>query len=141
MNRTFWVIVVVAGLAGSSLSPQRVSQVPVLEIHGATIIAFFPPGSNRGGSDDANEALSDFQFYANRVKKPLSGMGVDFKELYVRSFRVHLGKGALIFHPKEDVGYYLIAPGKRPHVEYGVMTDADLMLVAKRYFGSSPELE
>jgi hypothetical protein len=34
-------------------------------------------------------------------------------------------------------GYYFIAHGKKPHVEYGVMTDADLLAAAKQYFGVS----
>lgn len=40
---------------------------------------------------------------------------------------------------KEKVGYYLISPGKKPRIEYGVMTDTDLLQVAKDYFGSFPE--
>jgi len=85
---------------------------------------------------DSNEALSDFQLYAERVKQPLSELDIDFQQLYVRSFRLHLSGGDIVFRPKSDtVGYYLIAPGKKPHVEYGVMTDADLLMVARRYFG------
>jgi hypothetical protein len=42
------------------------------------------------------------------------------------------------FRPgKVGVGYYLVAPGKDPRVEYGVMTDADLLQLAKEYFGIS----
>jgi hypothetical protein len=33
-----------------------------------------------------------------------------------------------------DAGYYFIAPGKKPHVEHGVMTDEDLVDVARKYF-------
>jgi hypothetical protein len=36
---------------------------------------------------------------------------------------------------KIGVGYFFIAPGKEPHVEYGVMTDADLLDAARKYFG------
>ena len=30
-------------------------------------------------------------------------------------------------------------PGKKPRIEYGVMTNTDLLQVAKDYFGNSPE--
>jgi len=122
---------------GGGLCAQGLSQIPVIQIQRATIIAFYTPAPKGADVDaDSNEALSDFQFYAERVKQPLSKLDIDFKELYVRSFRLRLSGGDVVFRPKSDtVGYYLIAPGKQPHVEYGVMTDADLLVVAKRYFG------
>jgi hypothetical protein len=33
------------------------------------------------------------------------------------------------------VGYYFIAPGKKPRIEYGVVTDIDLLQIATEYFG------
>jgi hypothetical protein len=49
-----------------------------------------------------------------------------------------MGKAATTFKPtKVDVGYYLVAPGRKPRVEYGVMTDADLLQVADEYFGTA----
>ena len=68
--------------------------------------------------------------------RSLNEMNIDFKELYVRSFRIHISGTDVVFRPKSDaVGYYLIAPGKKPRIEYGVMTDSDLLVAAKRYFG------
>jgi len=32
------------------------------------------------------------------------------------------------------VGYYFIAPGKAPHIEYGVLTDVDIVQAAAAYF-------
>lgn len=134
MKLAVWLAVVLLMLG---ISAQGLSQVPVIEIQRGTIIAFYTSAPKTANADaDSNEALSDFQFYAGRVKQPLSKLSIDFKELYVRCFRLHLGGGDIVFRPKPDaVGYYLIAPGKKPHVEYGVMTDADLLLVAQRYFG------
>jgi hypothetical protein len=138
MKCTFWLFLVMALLAaGGTLEAQRVPQGPVIEIHRATIIAFYPPGSKGDEADaDADEALSDFQFYAERIKQPLSNAGIVLQVLYANSFRVCLGTGTITFHPKTRIGYYLVAPGKKPHIEYGVMADSDLLLVAKRYFGS-----
>ena len=119
------------------LSAQGISPIPAIQIQRDTLIAFYTPESKAANVDsDSNEALSDFQFYADRVKQPLSKINIDFKELYVRSFRLHSSGSDVVFRPKPNaVGYYLIAPGKKPHVEYGVMTDADLLLAVKLYFG------
>jgi hypothetical protein len=35
---------------------------------------------------------------------------------------------------KVGVGYYFIAPGKQPQVEYGVHDDQDILDIARRYF-------
>jgi hypothetical protein len=62
-------------------------------------------------------------------------IGVTFQVLYARSFRIRSGTGTTTFRPKADVGYYLVEPGKKPQIEYGVLTDSDLLLIARRYFG------
>lgn len=113
---------------------QQAIQPPAIEIQRATIIAFCPPTTQLGGTD-ASEALSDFQFYAERIKLPLNKAGIGFQVVRAPSFRIRIGSEITVFRPKTEVGYYLIAPGKKPLIEYGVMTDSDLLLVAKQYFG------
>jgi hypothetical protein len=119
------------------------AQTPVIQIQRRMVIAFFAPAPKGGKvAVDSNEELSDFQFYARRVKEPLNILNIDFRVLHVRSFRLHLSKGDIVFRSKADaVGYYLIAPGKKPQIEYGVMTDADLLQLAKRYFGLPTDSE
>jgi hypothetical protein len=123
-------------LTVASVEAQRPSQPQVVRVQGAAIIAFFPPPEATDAADgDADEALSDFLFYAEKIRSPLNKAGISFQVIYARSFRVHLATGATLFHPRNDFGYYLISPGKNPLVEYGVTTDSDLLLVARRYFG------
>lgn len=113
---------------------------PVVVVTGRTVVAFFPPTSEAElqKDPDTNEALADFQLYASRVRDQLEKSGIEFHELYAHSFRVRVGKAVTTFHPtKIDVGYYFIIPGKKPRIEYGVMTDADLMQVANEYFGAA----
>lgn len=87
---------------------------------------------------DANESLADLQLYAREVREPLKKRGIEFHELYTRSFRIRVGKAVTTFRAaKVDVGYYFIAPGKEPRIEYGVMTNADLLQVASEYFDRS----
>jgi hypothetical protein len=84
----------------------------------------------------AAEQSADFQIYAGAVQEPLKKAGIDFYVVYARSFRVRVGKSVTRFRPgKVDVGYYFIVPGKEPRIQYGVMTDADLLQAAAEYFG------
>ena len=111
---------------------------PAFVIRRATIVAFFPPMSQTELERDPgmNETLEDFQLYAMRVREPLAKIGVDFKQVYARSFRVTNAGKTRTFRPDPlVVGYYFAAPGKTPRIEYGVATDADLVEKARKYFG------
>jgi hypothetical protein len=129
-------------LLASTTLVAATKQQPTFEIRQPTIIAFFAPVTKADLKDgDTNEALSDFQYYAGKLEQPLKAAGIDFKEAYTRSFRVHLGNRLSTFRPgKRDVGYYFIAPGKEPHIEYGVLTADDILLAAKEYFGDGVKL-
>src|SRR4051812_4647053 len=111
------------------LHAQHTSVIPVVVAERPTIVAFFPDLSQTRRDDaDWNEALSDFQFYADRVKEPLNHLGIEFTEQFERSFRIRSGMQTRSFTPKPGTcGYYFIAGGKKPHLEYGVMTDTDLL--------------
>jgi hypothetical protein len=141
MNRPAWVF----SLALVCVLTLRVSLVlaaekqPVVVVAGPTIVAFFSATKADLQKDaDTTEALADFQFYAKQVREPLKKTGIEFQEVYAQSLRVHIGKQATVFRStKGNVGYYLMVPGKKPRIEYGVMTDTDLLRVANEYFGTS----
>jgi hypothetical protein len=106
-------------------------------VNGPTVIAFFPPVTDAELSKDpdTNESLADFQLYTTRVQEKLNNAGIEFEEINASSFAVRCGAKTTTFHPKKTtVGYYFIAPGKSPRVEYGVMTDVDILRVAAEYF-------
>jgi hypothetical protein len=111
---------------------------PVVVVAGPTIVAFFPVTKTEVKKDaDTNEALADFQFYAKQVREPLKKTGIEFQEVYAQSFRVRTGQEATVFRSANGkVGYYLTVPGKKPRIEYGVMTNTDLLQVANEYFGT-----
>ncbi len=111
------------------------AESPLIVIKQATVIAFFTPVGAQA-DPDSSEALSDFQVYARKVRKPLAERGIVFRELYVPSFRVRNGIRATLFRPRTGVGYYFVAPGKKPRISYGVMTDLDLLDMADEYFGT-----
>ena len=127
---------------GTALDAQHTAGVPVVNADGPTVVAFFPNASKIGPNDvGGNEALSDFKHYAERVKKPLVQLGIQFTEEYGRSFRIRSGsKGAALFTRETGTpGYYFFAYGKKPRIEYGVKTDSDLLAVARQYFGLTDE--
>ena len=65
---------------------------------------------------------------------------MDFEEVYTRSFRVTVSGKTSTFRPgAAGVGYYFVAPRKKPRVKYGVNTDIGIIAVAKEYFGISPQ--
>jgi hypothetical protein len=112
---------------------------PLVEVRGPTVVAFFKPVTQQEleKDPDTNESLADFQIYARKVSGPLSEAGLEFHELRAHSFRLRVGKRLTTFRPAKVVGYYLVEPGKKPRIEYGVMTDIDLLKVAKEYFDIS----
>lgn len=121
-------------LTGSATAERQ----PIIIVHGPTVVAFFAPVSQAklDKEPDTNEALADFQLYATNVREPFRKEGIEFHELYAHSFQLRIGSKVIKFRPvKADVGYYLIAPGKKPRIEYGVITDADLLQMASNYFG------
>jgi hypothetical protein len=109
-----------------------------IDVTGPTIVAFFEPmtAAELKEDPDANEALSDFQFYAGKVRQPLAERGITFKEMYALRITIRLGSKTTMIAPnKVKVGYCLAAPGKEPYVQLGVMTDVGLLQVADKYFG------
>jgi hypothetical protein len=125
-------------LCAFTAAPVAAEKQPVVVVRGPTVVAFFEPvpQAKLEKDPDANESLADFQLYARNARAPLSRAGIEFHELYTHSFRLRIGNKLTTFRPiKADVGYYLVAPGKKPRIEYGVMTDSDLLQVANTYFG------
>ena len=126
-------------LLACTLPLRSAQKVLTVVVCGPMVVAFFAPLTKAELNEDgSNESLADFQFYTRQVRLPLSMEGIDFSEVYAQSFRVHIGARTNMFRAV-DVGYYFIAPGKKPHVEYGVMTDTNLLEVAKKYFVITPK--
>jgi hypothetical protein len=142
MKRLIFAIAGVAAcvLTGRTALVAAAEMQPLVVVRGPTVVAFFKPvtDAEMEKDPDTNEVLADFQLYASQVREPFSRRGIEFHELYAHSFRLRVGKGLTTFRPgKVDVGYYFVSPGKTPRIEYGVMTDADLLQAADEYFGVS----
>jgi hypothetical protein len=122
-------------LTAPALYAQKVISINVCH---PTMVAFFKPASTPEGEkeDGYNEALSDFQLYSDAVQQPLKEKGINTKVVYAAGFRTECGKHVSTFVAhKTTVGYYFIAPGKSPRIQYGVKTKGDLLKIADEYFG------
>jgi len=120
------------------LSVASQAEQPTIVVRGSTSVAFFPLTSQKEleADPDTNETLADFQFYAAQVREPFHKAGIDFQVVYAAAFQIRFGAKLTTFRPGPvKVGYYFIAPGKRPRVEYGVETDIGLRRIASDYFG------
>jgi hypothetical protein len=122
------------------LAPALRCQAAPIRITGPTVIAFSSPATE--DDQDANEALDDFQWYAGQVREPFAKAGIEFHEIQVRSFRVSIRGRVSVIRPKDaEIGYYFIAPGKKPLFHYGVETDSGLFEIAHDYFGITVQPE
>jgi hypothetical protein len=131
---------IVFAVCGSAQAPSSTEKPVIYVIRKPTIVAFFVPvtESEIANDADANEALSDFQYYVGSVRDTLLNAGIEFHEADALSFKIRSGKKLRVFRTgKIGVGYYFIAPGKPPHIQEGVMTDQDLVEEARKYFGLS----
>jgi hypothetical protein len=145
MRQSICFVALTFFLAGIAHAQPMRHQTSLIAIHGPSIVAFFFPMTEaeaNSGEGDA-EALDDFNFYFYSVEKRLKKAGIEFQQFSGRSFTVLDGGKRRSFHTgKIGIGYYFIAPGKEPHVEYGVMTDEDLVDASQKYFGFAiPEEE
>jgi hypothetical protein len=138
MKRFIWALLLFIVWAGTGIAQNTTKPVPDFVIHGPTIVAFFPPVTAKDLDSDqnTNEALADFQFYNDKASAPLHKAGIEFQEAYAHSFRLRYGNTVRTFRTgKISIGYYFATPGKKPNIEYGVMTDADILDIARKYFG------
>jgi hypothetical protein len=132
-QRVFFLILLYAGVLGHAATADWRAP-PVFSVAGPTIVAFFPLTDAELKSDDTNEALGDFQYYVGQVEKPLQRRGIKLYQSYAASFQLKLETGTEAFTPKDrGCGYYFVAPGQKPHIEYGVMTGDDLLHEARKY--------
>jgi hypothetical protein len=121
----------------------RVVKPQIVQVDLPTVVAFWKFDRQRDAAiaqGDEAEALSDFQFYAGNEKDLFRKHGIHFYEIYDTSFTLKIKNQISVIRAKQfdnGVGYYLIAPNKKPQIIKGVMTDSDLLEAAEKYFSAA----
>lgn len=102
------------------------------------VIGFFPPvtESDLEKDDELNEVLSDFQYHLGSATPSLEKRHVRVVELYAKEFTYTLDGKNISFHPKQEIGYLIVAPGRSPKILYGVMTDVELTDIIDGYLNA-----
>jgi hypothetical protein len=136
MKRALAILMLVVAWTVAASAQNTAEKPPLIAVHKPTIIAFFPTTQAEIDSNqNSSEALSDFNYYVFNVQETLKKAGIDIQIVNEHSFRIQTGTKVRNFpNPKARAGYYFIQPGRQPHVEYGVMTDSDLLDSARKYF-------
>lgn len=99
-----------------------------------TLVAFFDTTGVTEGTDEA-EALADFTLYLGEIRERFEGAPLVIELCEGDRFAVTVeGKRARFRAGRVKVGYYLVRPGKKPHVVHGVHTDDDLEEVLRGFF-------
>ncbi len=122
------------------LAPGKVAdRTPVFVIDRPMVIAFYPDTAKATGKyGDGDDSYSEFKLYSASARQPLAIGGVDMQEVYATEFRVVIDGRTTTFRPrKKENGYYFAAPGRKPRIEYGVMSDQDIVRIAHEYFGNA----
>lgn len=122
--------------------PARADSVPVVEVRGPTVVAFWPaPPSNAVLEEDEDlaTALDDLMYYWAESRPQLRTAGIAPAEaplpwderrlvLAIDGRRVEVRPHA----DSADIGYVLARPGRAPYVLYGVTTPEELVDSARR---------
>jgi len=106
-------------------------------ITGPTLISFFLNYTDDEIlAEGGDEALNDFVFYLPAAEDQLRRAGVQVHAVFkLKSFQVKMGSRWRTVQPRaQDVGYYFIAPGREPRLEFGVEDSETIVDSAREYF-------
>ena len=93
------------------------AKAPTLIVNRPTVIAFFPPVTQKqlDADPDTNETLADFQLYASSAAKPLHAIALlrDIRNRRVRQpAHKHFFSRLRLFHANVRKGYDLAESGR-----------------------------
>jgi hypothetical protein len=123
-------------------SGARIFPAPDRVMNGPTVIAFYALTKEqvaRGG--DASEAFADFERQLKGVDRALDSLGVRLDYQYSDTIQYQVNGVAHAWHPPSDslrVGYLFLGPGRILDVQYGVMTNSDLLDQTRNWLRKAP---
>lgn len=127
-----------------SVRVQAQESPDTIRVSSQAIIFFGPSQAERDSmslqeNSGIDEVLSDFLFYAGRIRPFLDSNSISVHETNSRRFVVIRQKGMPLNFDRESmdavVGCILLQDGKEPRILTGVNTDIDLRETATEYYG------
>jgi len=126
-----WLVLHVGALIATGAEQQQTKFV----ISRPMLISFFLDYTDKQIDADGSEALADFVFYLPYAEDKLRGAGIEVHAVFkVKSFDVKVGRRWRTVRPRVSVGYYFIAPGREPEIEFGVEDTGSIIDLARKYF-------
>jgi hypothetical protein len=110
-------------------------------VQGPVLVAFYPALSQAAvdSSEDLATVFDDFSYHLSTAMDSLRALGITVTERPVGRIRLSEGGREREFLPAKDsaaVGYLFVSPGEPDRVQYGVMTNSDLVDAARHYLES-----
>lgn len=106
-------------------------------VAGPTLVGFFPPvGEARTAADeDLDTVLDDFGWHLGAATNSLRARGYQVEVRFTDTLHFRDGTRRWSFVPPDTgrIGYYLVAPGRAPHVLYQIHTDEELVELGAAY--------
>jgi hypothetical protein len=136
MSRCTWRAVSVFLAVCVMVSVAAAEQQTRFVITGPTLISFFLDYTDDEILAEGGESLYDFKSYLPAAENTLRWAGVQVHAVFrVKSFQVKMGSRWRTVKPRESgVGYYFIAPGREPRLEFGVEDSETIVDFAREYF-------
>ncbi len=145
-RRVVIVITLAGSLAlseGSLVGQQPGPAVPVVEISGPTVVAFWrSPTTNEDLARDPDlaAALDEQQYYWAETCERLAALGITALGQPGYEFRLQDGRDDRLFRARPDsaaIGYLLVEPGREYRALYRLRYPDELIAEARLFFGSN----
>jgi hypothetical protein len=130
-----------SAIVSCSATGQEVTNIPTCgtyRIASPTVVAFFNYASVQPNDPNLPDVIEDFRLTVQRLRERLDDSVIAVHECYQSWFEVNVpGKALQHFTVgPEGAGYYLVSPAVPAKVEYGVMTDEDVINLMRQHFGT-----
>lgn len=116
----------------------RIADSTAIRVRGPTLVPFFPVVTQAqvDSSDELSTVLDDFTYHLASARDSLTRLGFVIIDRPRGLVRIRDDNGSRDITPAADsayVGYIFIAPGRRDHLAYGVMTNSELIDAARAF--------
>lgn len=129
--------------ASTATARTAIPDSTAVHVHGPTLISFYPTVTQAqiDSSEDLATVLDDFSYHRSTAQDSLRAMGftmVDHPPGTIRVIDASGSRSIVLAPDSADVGFVLVAPGRRDRVMYGVMTGGELIDAGRKFLAAVP---